>query len=79
MDDVAPEFFGCSIPSNFDAHAEKTISREDAFRTFQILQPKPTPIPLIRVGDGSDGSYLIPDDLEGISGCLSPGVNNFKH
>jgi hypothetical protein len=25
-----------------------------------------------------DGAYLVPDDLDGVSACFSPGVNNFK-
>jgi hypothetical protein len=29
---------------------------------------------LIRLGPTHDGGYLIPDDLEGISACYSPGV-----
>jgi len=30
--------------------------------------------PLIRVGAESDGGYLLPDDLDGIEYCFSPGV-----
>jgi len=29
---------------------------------------------LIRVGGAGDGGYLIPDDLDGLVGCFSPGV-----
>ena len=29
---------------------------------------------LIRLGSGRDGGYLVPDDLEGIAACFSPGV-----
>ncbi len=76
---MAPEFFGCSIPSRSEASTKQIISRDDALRIFDILRPQPSPFPLIRLGDGGDGSYLVPDDLQGISGCLSPGVNNFKH
>lgn len=36
--------------------------------------PVTTDIPLIRVGGNSDGGYLIPDDLDGIEACFSPGV-----
>jgi hypothetical protein len=42
------------------------------------LIPKKSPKPLIRLGSSLDGGYLLPDDLKGISRCLSPGVNNFK-
>ena len=30
---------------------------------------------MIRIGAGGDGGYLIPDDLDGIEYCFSPGVN----
>src|SRR5882672_12776193 len=29
---------------------------------------------LIRIGSDRDGGYLLPDDLEGIQYCFSPGV-----
>jgi hypothetical protein len=32
-------------------------------------------VPLIRLGGNGDGGYLIPDDLDGIEYCFSPGVN----
>jgi hypothetical protein len=31
---------------------------------------------LIRLGSSTDGGYLIPDDLEGIKACFSPGVSD---
>ena len=37
-------------------------------------RPRSVGKPLIRVGGSSDGGYLIPDDLEGITTCFSPGV-----
>ncbi len=40
--------------------------------------PRPCPFPLVRVGGDSDGAYLIPDDLEEIVSCFSPGVCNVK-
>ena len=30
---------------------------------------------LIRIGGEGDGGYLVPDDLEGIAACFSPGVS----
>jgi hypothetical protein len=33
---------------------------------------------LIRIGGPADGGYLIPDDLEGIEYCFSPGVNTIS-
>ena len=34
--------------------------------------------PLIRMGASGDGGYLIPDDLEGIHSCFSPGVSSIS-
>ena len=31
---------------------------------------------LVRVGGSGDGAYLVPDDLEAIDACFSPGVSN---
>jgi hypothetical protein len=44
-----------------------------------VLKPKPSPYRLKRIGGRCDGGYLVPDDLDGIEACFSPGVNNFKH
>ncbi len=54
------------------------INPHEAKETFDILRPKMSPFPLVRIGGAGDGAYLLPDDLAGISGCLSPGVNNYK-
>ena len=47
-------------------------------RAIEFLRPKPSPVPLVRIGGSSDGAYLIPDDVEGIEACFSPGVDNRK-
>lgn len=47
--------------------------------TIQLLIPNSSPFQFIRIGGTGDGSYLIPDDLEGIDACFSPGVNSFKN
>lgn len=39
------------------------------------LRPFKAPQGLIRIGPDGDGGYLVPDDLDGISACLSPGVS----
>lgn len=38
------------------------------------IRPISTEHRLIRVGSEGDGGYLVPDDLEGITACFSPGV-----
>lgn len=47
--------------------------------TIQLLVPNPSPFELIRIGGSKDGAYLIPDDLDGVEACFSPGVCNFKN
>jgi hypothetical protein len=39
------------------------------------LRPVKTKFPLIRVGGKNDGGYLVPDDLDDIKVCFSPGVD----
>lgn len=36
-------------------------------------------VPLIRIGGTGDGGYLLPDDLDGIRHCFSPGVDVIAH
>lgn len=40
------------------------------------LQPVSAGWPLVRLGGKSDGGYLVPDDLFGVMGCISPGISN---
>lgn len=40
-----------------------------------IVQLRPEPQELVRIGPECDGGYLAPDDLEGVVACLSPGVS----
>lgn len=47
----------------------------DRMRTLAgMLRVMETQRPLVRVGGAEDGGYLIPDDLEGVEACFSPGV-----
>ena len=40
------------------------------------LHPRVTEHPLVRMGSRRDGGYLIPDDVEGVAACFSPGVDD---
>ncbi|QQS55463.1 MAG: FkbM family methyltransferase [Candidatus Competibacteraceae bacterium] len=42
---------------------------------IRSLRPKSTVAPLVRIGPNGDGGYLLPDDLDGISVCVSPGIS----
>lgn len=39
------------------------------------VKPVSTNHDLVRIGGDSDGGYLVPDDLEGVDVCFSPGVD----
>lgn len=55
-------------------------ARPEAIEDFlKTIRPIETQHPLIRVGGDSDGGYLIPDDLEGVTACFSPGVSTIAH
>jgi hypothetical protein len=42
---------------------------------FKAVKPVRTDRDLIRIGGQSDGGYLVPDDLENVEICFSPGVS----
>jgi hypothetical protein len=42
---------------------------------FKRLRPVRAARELIRLGPHGDGGYLVPNDLDGIEGCFSPGVS----
>lgn len=41
---------------------------------LDFLSPKNVSMDLIMIGDGNDGTYVLPNDMYGIDFCLSPGV-----
>lgn len=43
---------------------------------LERLYPRCSGKELLRLGPRGDGGYLVPDDLEGIQACFSPGVSN---
>lgn len=53
----------------------RSADRERVGNLITSLRPRGTVAPLIRIGPAGDGGYLVPDDLEGISACVSPGVS----
>jgi len=48
---------------------------DELHQLIQELRPVKTKFDLIRIGGANDGGYLIPNDLEGIGACFSPGVD----
>ena len=69
-------FYGVDIgvPSRSTAAATAEV-----VEVFELLKPKASKTPLIRIGGDADGSYLVPDTLDGIAACFSPGVSRIKY
>lgn len=57
------------------AVAVRETPRQKILEFIQNLRPVDSGHGLIRLGGAGDGGYLIPDDLDGISACFSPGVS----
>jgi len=53
-------------------------NRADRDELLRSLRPVRTQFPLIRLGPLGDGGYLVPDDLDGIAACFSPGVGDIS-
>jgi hypothetical protein len=51
------------------------LSADEVRTLVRTLRPVDCGIDLIRIGPRGDGGYLIPNDLEGIEYCFSPGVS----
>lgn len=51
------------------------FTRSSVLRTIRKLHPVTTSRELVRIGGFGDGGYLVPNDLEGIKACFSPGVS----
>ena len=65
----------------FIAHGFNVTSQtasEDLLDLIRKLRPQNCGIDLIRIGGAGDGGYLVPDDLNGIEYCFSPGVNTIS-
>lgn len=54
----------------------KVSSVEKISEVISMLAPVKSPYKMIRIGGTNDGAYLIPDDLNGIKMCFSPGVGH---
>jgi hypothetical protein len=56
-------------------YIQKMTSSIELHRLAHTLRPVKTPFSLQRYGGDFDGGYLLPEDLEGIKTCFSPGVD----
>jgi hypothetical protein len=85
----APFLGHTDFPALLENNAERILNLPGAMPFFSTrrtdinqvkglieqLHPLATDKPLIRFGPSADGGYLIPDDLDGIKACFSPGVS----
>lgn len=69
-------FYGVAVGGLSGSSAADTA---EIVEVFEFLKPKASKTPLIRIGGDVDGSYLVPDDLDGIAACFSPGVSRIKY
>jgi hypothetical protein len=53
----------------------KTTDKQKILDFLDSIKPVKTNHELIRIGGETDGGYLVPDDLENIDTCFSPGVS----
>jgi hypothetical protein len=74
------------VKRRFKSLLMSTLALSDSYPTrltdasaIQALMDRLAPLScarrLIRLGPAGDGGYLVPDDLEGIEACFSPGVH----
>jgi hypothetical protein len=54
--------------------ASQMVPESELKSYWKLVQPSSNGHKLVRVGGESDGGYLLPDDLEGIKYCFSPGA-----
>jgi len=57
------------------AALQQATEKEKIIKLIRSLYPLQTQYELIRLGPNSDGGYLVPNCLEGIEACFSPGVS----
>ena len=55
---------------------KRATKAEELNRLLRHLKPMDCGIELIRIGGSSDGGYIVPNDLEGVAACFSPGVSD---
>ena len=57
---------------------ETRIEKHKVLNLIKKLRPLDVGIDLIRLGSVRDGGYLVPDDLNNIKACFSPGVSSIS-
>lgn len=55
-------------------YIDRMVETQKIFELVKKLRPQKTKFDLVRIGGKDDGGYLLPDDLDDIAACFSPGV-----
>lgn len=58
-----------------DTSRLELASADEVRYLFSLLSVVDPGLPLMRLGSGHDGGYVVPDDLDGVVACYSPGVD----
>lgn len=53
---------------------QRATDRSAVLELIAAMRPMQTQFPLIRFGGSGDGGYLVPDALDDVTACFSPGV-----
>ena len=64
-----------SVFSSMGVYPTRSTVAADLNAFIERVRPRQTDKELIRLGPTGDGGYLVPNDLEGIEACFSPGVD----
>lgn len=64
-----------AVASRLGYFASRRTPLGEMRRIVELLRPVDPGKPLVRIGAEGDGGYLVPDDLDGIAACFSPGVD----
>src|SRR5262245_55497579 len=65
-----------NLPGKLSFFPTKTMDVDAVRDLISALHPLTCNRELIRLGPNGDGGYLVPNDLEGIEACFSPGVGD---
>jgi hypothetical protein len=67
--------FALKVANGRHVHLTRHPSGEQLRDVLRIIKPFDIGVPLVRIGAEADGGYLVPDDMEGVECCFSPGVS----
>jgi hypothetical protein len=76
------KFMVAALLKKYGVYMNEATNRDTIHKLLQKLKPVDTGVELIRMGGNNDGGYLVPNDMEGIDYCFSPGVDviaNFEN